>query len=264
MPTNCVTTAPAYSALLQRAPAAIAAGDVKNQTLRLRSLSGMSAKLLDITLACALITLPMVTFALVLLYLVFHYQMNQTASPLENLHLDLGRTSSSWYYIDFPATRLVFIASWSSSVSLTLASSAMLLISYPVAGVFVAQSSSRSVRNLPTPYQLSLLIDLLRADAMSLWRGLKYTFTWKDRQSDLAPSIVWSSVALCSIVLLRYVTMHPLWRREVDHLQLTHHRGRHASPCNDGIRAILSTDYSAKAEFSGWSRAGSLVLEQPQ
>jgi len=210
MHTESASTEAAYSALPQKAPITTATEDVSSQPSGSRDLSRISGKLFDVLLACALITIPMTLFPLVLLYLVFRYQVHQAVPLANNLDLLGNSTDSGHYYVDISATTLVFVASWSSTVSLTLVSSVMLLVSYPVSRALLGRSHNRDVKRLPTPYQLTLLVDLLRGEIMSIWRGLRYLLTWEKTRSELATSVLWPSAILCSVIILRYtVTLIP-------------------------------------------------------
>ena len=89
----------------------------------------MGGQTLEIGLASALLIVPMLTLAALLIGLVYRYRMpdhlssysldNQTALPL-----------GSAYFVKYSSTTLVYIASLSSTLSTLLISAAMLLYSF--------------------------------------------------------------------------------------------------------------------------------------
>ncbi|KAH9869875.1 hypothetical protein J1614_006795 [Plenodomus biglobosus] len=132
----------------------------------------------QILYASLLVVLPMVTFSIVILALVFtrlvknlscHHEAMCPTPPLINI------TSSSYYYVDYPATRLVFISSWSSTVSFALISAIMVMFAYRgAAQLMEASSSTDPGSNLPSPYQMSLLLRILNVDYLSLWAYVRH------------------------------------------------------------------------------------------
>jgi hypothetical protein len=146
----------------------------------------------DIVLSLAVIVIPMVLLTAVLLGLIAHNQVPQTYSALPGVPDPLARESSA-FLLDFSATRLLTVASWTSTVSSLMPSFAMLLFSYPVSRTILNASKERTTDNLLTPYQLSMLLGVLSGSIGSLWSWLKYR-GWKnrDRISGIAKGpIIW-------------------------------------------------------------------------
>ena len=125
----------------------------------------------DIATACAAISLPMIALSGVLLGLVFAYQVTPNSD-------------SGTYLVEFSATRLITIASWTSSVAPLLPGFIATLLSFPAARHL--QRSSERDRNalLPTPYQLNLYLQLLYGGVGALWQWVKYMF-WRKREKQV-------------------------------------------------------------------------------
>ena len=74
----------------------------------------------SIILLCLLVTIPMVAFTATILQLVFGYRVDdmqcahQELCPKNGLNNNIDTVDN--YYVDFPAARLAFVASWSSTV----------------------------------------------------------------------------------------------------------------------------------------------------
>lgn len=126
-----------------------------------------------IFLASSLIVIPMVAFTITILWVVFANKLHQAGCPYPELCPGpdvVNITSPSHYYIDFSATQLAFISSWSSTVSFMLISAFMTIFGYSIAKTFLSSSTSPVEPNaLPAPYQLSVMIRLLNADLLYLW-----------------------------------------------------------------------------------------------
>lgn len=127
-----------------------------------------------IFLASSLIVVPMVLFTITICWIVFAHRLDQAGCPYLELcpGSDLVNiTSPAYYYVDFSATQLAFISSWSSTVSFALISAFMTIFGYSVAKTLLNSSKTSPVKpnTLPTPYQLSMMTRVLNADILSLW-----------------------------------------------------------------------------------------------
>lgn len=138
----------------------------------------------DIWIACAVISLPMMVLSGVLLGLVFYYRVSPNSSTSAEFRLSQPTNHDrSAYLVDFSATRLITIASWTSSVAPLLSGFVMTLLSFPTARR-ISQSSERNrAPSLPTPYQLSLYLALLSGSFGSLWQWAKYR-CWRQREGQ--------------------------------------------------------------------------------
>lgn len=148
---------------------------------------------LRIVLACGLVILPMLAFTIALVYIVFTNLLDHTPCPYPDLCPGpelLNTTSGSYYYVDFSATRLAFLASLSSSISFSLVSILMSIYAYSIArDLLYSSMSTDREKLLPSPYQMSVLIRLLNADLLMLWelftRKIEEIF-WKKERSEEA------------------------------------------------------------------------------
>lgn len=170
----------------------------------------------QLLLASSIVVLPMITFTVVILVLVFANLAEHLHCPYDSICPKsplVNATRTSYYYIDYPATRLVFVASWSSTVSFALVGALMSTFAYSAATQLTAASNSRKEDPaLPTTYQASLLIRVLGADCFSLWEILR---SWSNRafqrratrtlHKDIRkPAVLKASIiALCLALLAR-------------------------------------------------------------
>ncbi|KIV82325.1 hypothetical protein PV11_04444 [Exophiala sideris] len=107
----------------------------------------------------AIVGLPILGFTAALLALVFVYRVSNSKShPFETESPPTIVGSS--ILVNFPATRLVFIASWSSTLAPMLLGSLMALWHVPTACRLASLTCHDEVDQLPTPHQLSMLIGL--------------------------------------------------------------------------------------------------------
>ncbi|KAJ8112531.1 hypothetical protein OPT61_g5117 [Boeremia exigua] len=131
----------------------------------------------NILVACGLIVLPMIIFTSVALAFVFSNTVSNEGCSFDNLCPTAGlinTTSNAYYYVDFSATSLVFISSWSSTISFTLVGVLMSIYAYSVAAQMLHHPNfAPHHRDSPSPYQLSLVIRVLNAEILSLWSLLQ-------------------------------------------------------------------------------------------
>jgi len=147
---------------------------------------------LRILLGCLLICLPIAIFTAILILLVLSHRIGTASCPYPNLCLtpsQLNQTRlASYYIVDFPAARLVFIASWSSTVSFTLITALMTLYGYTAAGQWLRLSDlDPPSKALPTPFQASLTVRVLNGELLTLgyilWSQIKRIF-WERKKSE--------------------------------------------------------------------------------
>jgi hypothetical protein len=175
------------------------------ETRQTREIINLEGGKKNILLALAIIVTPNVILTAVILGLVFHYQVPQTYSQLPGVPDPLARESSA-FLIDFSATKLLTVASWTSTLTSLLPSFAMLLVSFPVAHTIMNASKDNNTDDLPTPYQLSMLLGVLSGSIASLWNWIKYR-SWEKRErvNGIAKrSITW----LVLVSVLGYVENH--------------------------------------------------------
>lgn len=153
---------------------------------------------------CTLLVLPMVTFSAILLGLVIYHQWHRHHAALRGLELS-AEFSSSIFYVDYSATRLILVASWSSSTVFALMGSFMTLLSFPIASDMIRNSRGPSLDLLPTPNQLALLIDLLDGKKGALWPWAMGLWKRKENRTRSVWALESSAALLIFAVVLRSV-----------------------------------------------------------
>ena len=141
----------------------------------------------DVATACAAISIPMIALSGILLGLVFAYQVTPNSD-------------SGIYLVDFSATRLITIASWTSSVAPFLPGFVMTLLSFPAARHLQRSSEWGRTASLPTPYQLNLYLQLLYGGIGALWQWTKYIF-WRQRETQV-PVVIRLAMGLTVATLI--------------------------------------------------------------
>jgi hypothetical protein len=123
-----------------------------------------------------MISAPLTLFSALLIGIVFKYRLPpfQSSSVPYLSSLNPQYDQSGVYYVQFSATKLLVLASVSSSVAPLLASFFMNLVSYPIARRILSCSNRKQLAQLPTPSQLGLLIITLSGGPGPLWQWLKY------------------------------------------------------------------------------------------
>jgi hypothetical protein len=107
-----------------------------------------------IVVLLGLVSIPLIVFSVVILWLVFHFRIFPSSSPLSDLQTVPNESDKSYYYVNFSATRLIFIASWSSSIAPMLVAFIMTLSLFPISKALFRLFQSGHTKQLPTPYQV--------------------------------------------------------------------------------------------------------------
>jgi hypothetical protein len=140
---------------------------------------GVQAHTHNILLACGLIVVPMVAFTSVVLAFVFaNIVSNQGCSFNDLCHTAglINATSNTYYYVDFSATSLIFISSWSSTVSFALVGVLMSMYAYSIAAQMLHHPNlAPQLGNSMSPYQISLILRVLNAEILSLWSIVQHS-----------------------------------------------------------------------------------------
>jgi len=117
----------------------------KSPRSKLRLQSPWKAHTRKIFLACGIVVIPMIVLTVALIWTVFANVINDNRCPILELCPGpeiLNATSRSYYYVDYPAARLVFISSWTSTVSFSFVSMLMTLFGYVIACQMLRKSST--------------------------------------------------------------------------------------------------------------------------
>ena len=158
----------------------------------------------EIALAAAFLIIPMLALAVIPLALVNTHRMpnyESTYSTGRRSGIALGAA----YYVNYSATRLVFISSLSSTLSTMLFSSAMILFSFPLAYNLARDSDHCHTLKLPSPYQLELLIRTIDGRTTVLWSWLRYICSTRDKRTKIVPALRNAIAVLIGLVLLMLV-----------------------------------------------------------
>ena len=163
----------------------------------------MGGWVLEIVLVSAMLILPMLVLTAVLLVLVLGHQMPDHSSTYSyNNETDLPLGSA--YFVNYSATTLVYIASLSSNLATLLISAAMILFSYSLARSMALRSDANDASELPSPFQLQLLIRIVDGRLTALGSYLLYVLGRKQRKVTVIP-VLWQAVAMMlALVLLAY------------------------------------------------------------
>lgn len=140
----------------------------------------------DIAFACFVISVPLVVLSGGLLGIIYSHRVVQNESiPLNLRPLDNEESGSSAYLVNYSVTRLVTLASWTSSVAPLLPGFVMTLVSFPTAQHLLEASQADQDQKLPTPYQFSLYLQMLTGGFGAAWQWIKYR-TWSSREKQPA------------------------------------------------------------------------------
>lgn len=137
--------------------------------------------------------LPPLLFAAIFSFYVFANIVPNEKSFYVN-DQNVKQSLGSAFYVSVSASKLLFVASWTSTVVMTLIPIAMLLFSYPVAQKLIQHSDNQSLHDLPSPYQFDLLVRVLFGSTSSLWFLFWYLIDSKKKKlpiiSELSKSVV--------------------------------------------------------------------------
>lgn len=160
----------------------------------------MGGQKFEIWLASTMVILPMVVLSMLFVGLIYAYQMPDLSS-FYSINNGTALPLGSAYYVDYSSTTLVYLASISSTLATLLISAAMLLYSFSVAHNIARKSDQNAPLDLPTPYQLGLLIRLIEGRLIVLWTYVQYVFGSKQRRTTLAPVLRQAMVRMVLLVL---------------------------------------------------------------
>ncbi|KEF63513.1 uncharacterized protein A1O9_01491 [Exophiala aquamarina CBS 119918] len=139
-----------------------------------------------IVLPTAIVIFPMTFLVAGLLGLIFGYRVQSELSLFTDVSNSDVLRDHSVVLVNYSATRIVFVASWASTLAPLLAGFVMTLDSFRTALVMFRSSSNADQANLPTPYQYSLLVGLCLA---SIGRLRRY-FSYSGEDDVLVPPIL--------------------------------------------------------------------------
>lgn len=128
-----------------------------------------------IILPTIIIIFPMAFLVAGLLGLIFGYRVKSEHSLFTDVSNSDVLRDHTVVLVNYSATRIVFVASWASTLAPLLAGFVMSLLSFRTALMMFHSSSSSEQADLPTPYQYSLLVGLCLASIGRLRRYFSYS-----------------------------------------------------------------------------------------
>jgi hypothetical protein len=163
------------------------------------SLRGRS-RLSAIIWPAMIVTLPIAWLCGVLLGMTYGYRVRSEPSLFSSINNEQLNRPRGYLLINYSATRLVIIASFTSTLAPILAGSIMSLWTLPIARSMKIASSTTQYSQLPTPYQLSLVIGISLASYQRLWRYYEYMLS---RPRSAIPPIVHKTAGMltCAVLL---------------------------------------------------------------
>lgn len=159
----------------------------------------------SITFHVFLTVFLLTAFTAILLALVFSNTWLKRKDPIPGLDLSSGYESNN-IYVDYSATSLVLVASWSSSVALPMIGSMMGVASYAVAADIVWTSRHHLLTMLPTPSQLAVLTDLVDAKQLTLITWLAGRWSCTRRKSGTRWTIEFCAITQTTLLVIRSVS----------------------------------------------------------
>lgn len=154
----------------------------------------------DITLALVGVTVPMILLSATFIGLVFNYRLSDKFTAPERMTVAGDSYDNSAYYVNFSATRLITVASWTSTATSFTATFVMGLLSYTLAASYLRDSKMERSASLLTPYQLALVVNLLGGGLGSLWTWFKYCL-WKKTTKQVR-ILITAAICLTSTISL--------------------------------------------------------------
>ncbi|KAL2395313.1 hypothetical protein ABEF93_003711 [Exophiala dermatitidis] len=131
-----------------------------------------------ILLPTAAIIFPMAALVAGLLALIFGYRVKSNDSLFEEVSNAAALRDHAVVLVNYSATRIVFVASWASTLAPLLSGFIMSLSSFHLAlAMYRSSCASEAQHDLPTPYQYSLLVGLCLASTGRLRRYFSYSKT---------------------------------------------------------------------------------------
>jgi hypothetical protein len=145
------------------------------------------------------IVLPISLLSGVLIGLVWGYRVVPEQGLFPSSSTPNQTISNAWILVNYSATRLVFVASWLSTMAPILASFVMVLWSLPIAQAMRAASVEQDAAHLPTPYQLSLIIGITLASTQRLRRYFEYVLS---RSRPQIPPVLHKAATMLTLCVL--------------------------------------------------------------
>ncbi|KAJ4166050.1 hypothetical protein NW765_007276 [Fusarium oxysporum] len=170
--------------------------EVTSPTTRIRGVAR------DISLACMISLIPLAAFSAFLLGLVFRYRVIPE-SPVSSTFAAAASIDRNAIYVDFPATTLIIVASWSSTMAPLILPFLLTLVSFPVSKTLIQVSQNGDRTNQPTPRQYALILRIMSNSSLSaLWSCVAYVFTSKRKRAPMTEPLAFMTWMLALASLL--------------------------------------------------------------
>jgi hypothetical protein len=150
----------------------------------------------------------MITFAAGLLVVVLKneldasYEGHDLFGPSE---YDSASCPKPSYIINYSATTVAILASLISKAAAYLSVPLMTLLSFKVACILMKISIQPHANQLPSPFQIGLLINILTGGATSMWNSARYAVGWPQKRVEMPFVVKLTVTVLPCIMFLRYV-----------------------------------------------------------
>ena len=166
----------------------------------------MEGRLRHITLVSLFLVLPLCGITAALLIITY-----KNLLPSSNVN---DSSPCSGLLVDYGASQLTSLSTWISTVATLLAPAFMALLSYPIAKVMARES--HSTEKLPSPYQTSLLIELLGGSMVSLWGS--FTYMLSRRRAKVSGLVHVGFIGLLFAILLGiFMQLADFWLHRATH-----------------------------------------------
>ena len=130
--------------------------------------------LFNISINLLMIVIPTVAFSAILLTLIYCYRVHYQQNLIPGLQSGGDSDEPGVYYVNLNAATLVFIASWSSTVAMTMTGFFVTLLGYPLARMLLHQSDAavgNGGNSLPSPHHFAAVVTLLAGARMKALRS---------------------------------------------------------------------------------------------
>jgi hypothetical protein len=136
---------------------------------------------LVITVSIIVAVFPLLGITAALLGIVYTHFVPYSASALDGTS---GLDDTTAYFVDFSATSLTTLASWLSSVAPHVTLATMTLVGLPFANRMRELTAACKYEDLPSPTQLSIVIQLLSGSPLAIWDWLPIR-SWRVKERPI-------------------------------------------------------------------------------
>ncbi len=155
----------------------------------------------NICLAGIAVALPLVVLSIALVVLIRAKQVPPNRPS--TLFTVPSQDDPSVFFVNISAPTFLTIASWSSSVAQAVTGLAIMLVSFPVARTIKKSSLTHRNHELPTPFQLSLILGFLQGGGFgAIWSWMKYQFGWQGRREKITGPLKSSILVTLAVLFL--------------------------------------------------------------